>query len=128
MSVKTILVADDNEANAEVIRLILEGEGYHVITSPDAVELENTAVPIPDLVLLDIKLPGRDGKDICRQLKQDTHTQHLPVILMTATNEHREPAIAAGAVDFILKPFELQELVEKVNKVLKKGHKPGDQG
>src|SRR5690242_17323174 len=102
-----ILVVDDDPAILESIRDLLEFEGYQVETSTKNGEYVEQALrrQVPDLIILDILLSGHDGRAICRQLKSRQETRQIPVILISAHPSARVTALAAGADDFLAKPF-----------------------
>jgi len=115
---KTILVADDDPAIVDVLMLILEDAGYEVQTTTDGSTLRDVHKMVPDLLLLDIWLSGWNGRDLCMALKSDERTRHLPIILFSANKETKTIAQEAGADDFITKPFELDELLKKIERIL----------
>ena len=114
---KRILVVDDNEGILDVVSIILEGEGYevHQLIEPDQV-LSLTTDDLPDLILLDIWMSGADGRVICRALKDQPHTQQVPVVLMSANKDIAEIADSAGADGYLAKPFEMDDLIEIVKR------------
>jgi two-component system, OmpR family, alkaline phosphatase synthesis response regulator PhoP len=121
MPVRKILVCDDDANIRNIMDFSLEAEGFHVIVAADGREaLQRVHEEQPDLVILDIMMPGSDGLAVCRQLKQDAATRQIPVLLLTARSGRgdREAGLAAGADDYITKPFSPQRLVEKVHGVL----------
>jgi len=114
-----ILVVDDDEGIVEVVQIVLEGEGYEVGTSMDSESLQQRlADTLPDLILLDVLLSGEDGRDICRSLKQNELTKHIPVIMLSAHADAGKVADAGGADDFLEKPFDVDELINIVAKHL----------
>ena len=108
------MVVDDDPAILDSISLLLEFEGYHVSTISDPASLFTMENGLPDLFLLDIWMSGTDGRDVCKFLKQQTSTNKIPVVLISASREIEKSAKEAGADDFISKPFETSELLEKV--------------
>lgn len=118
----TILVADDNEINRELLSDILIGEGYKVICTEDGSgalhEIENRAI---DLVLLDVMMPGMSGFDVCQSIKSRPETRFIPVVLVTALTsvEERIRGIRAGADDFLNKPVNSQELLARTRSLLR---------
>ena len=115
---KKILVIDDEESILEVVQLVLEGEGYDVRTSINSDLLPHFNGERPHLILLDVLLSGTDGRDICRQLKSNPQTAHIPIILLSAHSDADKLADASGADDFLEKPFDVDVLVAKVEKHL----------
>ncbi|GCE19160.1 response regulator [Dictyobacter kobayashii] len=113
-----ILVVDDDEGIVEVVQIVLEGEGYIVRTATNREDLKNLADNLPDLILLDVLLSGDDGRDICRQLKSDEATSHIPVIMLSAHSDASKVADAGGADDFLEKPFDVDVLIAIVAKYL----------
>lgn len=111
---KRILLADDDPGILDAVGLLLEFEGYEVASTPNGASLLTMDNDLPDLVLLDIWMSGIDGRDICRQLKQQPHTQQIPVVLFSASRDIERSAIAAGADGFLAKPFEISDLLSKI--------------
>ncbi|HEY2357082.1 MAG TPA: PleD family two-component system response regulator [Phenylobacterium sp.] len=104
-----ILVVDDVEANVRLLKAKLEAEYYEVLTAPDGpTALALTAGEKPDVVLLDVMMPGMDGFTVCRRLKEDAETRHIPVVLLTALDGRadRVTGLEAGADDFLTKPID----------------------
>lgn len=108
---KRIYVADDDPAILEIITMILEEEGFEVETSVDGKSLQDTLRIFPDLVLLDIRMSGSDGGEICRTLKSKVATQNIPVILVSANKDINIIAENCLANDFLPKPFEINDLL-----------------
>ena len=103
----TVLVVDDTEANVDILVETL-GDVYDVQVAMDGeTALESVAEDPPDLILLDIMMPGMDGYEVCRRLKAEASTQNIPVIFLTAMTEEQDEArgLALGAVDYVTKPF-----------------------
>ena len=116
-SQRTILIVDDNPANLSVLLDTLEQHGFEVLVARDGEStLERLSYVRPDLILLDVMMPGMSGFETCRRLKADPATRGIPVIFMTAlTNtEHKLEGFRAGAVDYVTKPFQQDELVARV--------------
>lgn len=114
----TVLIVDDTPANLSVLLQCLGDAGHHVLVAEDGEEaLELMARRTPDLVLLDVMMPGIDGFETCRQLKQNPATAEVPVIFMTALTDTREKlqGFAAGAVDYITKPIQHEEALARVS-------------
>lgn len=110
---KRVLVADDDPAIVDSMQMMLEMEGFEVNTIVDG-EMIYKMENYPDVMLLDIWMSGQDGREICKYLKNDPKTSHIPVIMISASRDVKESAKKAGADDFIAKPFEMEELVNKV--------------
>ena len=129
MAKEKILVVDDEQDIIELIRYNLELEGFRVTSvynGEDALRLAKREPP--DLLILDLMLPGMDGLEVCQVLKKESQTNHIPIIMLTAKTG--EPDIVVGlelgADDYITKPFSMRELVARVKAVLRRGTKPGD--
>lgn len=117
---KKILVAEDDKAIIEVTKIILENEGYEVFTADQGEMVHKTIdQQSPDMVLLDIWLYGEDGGQIAKNIKAKSKTSNLPVILMSANNETEKIAKNVGADDFLLKPFNIDDLLYIVRKYTK---------
>ena len=110
---KTILVAEDNSMNAELLRAILEAKGYRVLCVTKGDEAVKVALKKkPDLILMDIQLPGIDGYEATKRIKSNKETKNIPVIAITAyaLKGDREKAIDAGCDDYIKKPIDTREV------------------
>ena len=116
-----ILVVDDLEANLKLMEAVLEPRGYGVARATSGEEaLAWLAEQVPDLVLLDIQMPGMDGYETCRRIRADERTAFLPVVMVTASgNEQKLQAVEAGADDFVTKPFEQAELLARVRSLVR---------
>jgi DNA-binding response OmpR family regulator len=118
-SLPSILVVDDNEDNAHIIRDYLEARGYpiHVAYNGDEA-MEMFAREKPSLVLLDVMMPGRDGWQVCREMKDSQWGRDVRVIMVTALQDwtDKRQAIETGADDFVEKPFELARLAMVVER------------
>jgi len=113
----TLLVVDDNPANLSVLAEYLEAIGFEVLTARTGeIALERAGLARPDLILLDVLLPGINGFETCRALKADADTAAIPVIFMTVLTEteHKLRAFEAGAVDYVTKPFQKEEVLARV--------------
>lgn len=118
MNKKKVLVADDDPAIVDAIKLMLELYDYDVSTAVDGETIYKMEKEYPDLLLLDIWMSGQDGREICKYLKNNPHTKHIPIIMISASRDIIQSTKEAGADDFIAKPFEMKELVNKVEKYL----------
>jgi diguanylate cyclase (GGDEF)-like protein/PAS domain S-box-containing protein len=116
-TVQTILIVDDNPVNLAVVVDHLEDHGYRVAVAQGGEEaLKRAALIQPDLILLDVMMPGIDGFETCRRLKANGPTRPIPVIFMTALADIHDKvaAFAAGGVDYVGKPFQVEELLARV--------------
>jgi two-component system phosphate regulon response regulator PhoB len=123
MAHENILVVEDEEEIQELVRYNLQKEGYRIsCTASGEVALSLVRTNPPDLVVLDLMLPGIDGLDVCRRLKGDPATQNVPIVILTAKGE--EPDIVTGlemgADDYITKPFSPRVLVARIRAVLRR--------
>src|ERR1035437_8207963 len=108
-----VLVVDDDEANRMLLRDPLEVHGYEIVEAENGEQaLQKVEQRPPDVILLDVMMPRMDGFEVCRRLKKDARTAHIPVLIVTALSERMERmmGIAAGASDFLSKPVDLQKL------------------
>ena len=118
-----ILVVEDNEPSRDALARRLERRGYDVVVATDGVEAVSTGhVAKPDLILMDLGLPGIDGWEATRQLKGGAATSHIPIIVLSAhaMSHDRELALAAGGDDFDTKPVRFEPLLEKISALLAK--------
>jgi DNA-binding response OmpR family regulator len=127
MSKKKILVVDDEKDIVELLRFNLERDGFKVIPSyngEDALRLVKSQ--LPDLIILDLMLPGMDGLEICRILKRDSSTFSIPIIMLTAKEEEADIVVGLelGADDYITKPFGIKEMIARVKTVLRRVSQP----
>jgi len=112
-----VLIVDDEEPNRMLLRDPLETHGYEIIEAENGEQaLQKVEQRPPDVILLDVMMPRMDGFEVCRRLKNDARTAHIPILMVTALSERRERmmGIAAGASDFLTKPIDLQELTLRV--------------
>lgn len=114
----TVLVIDDNVTNLKVASEHLRARNFEILTARDGeAGIQRARLAQPDVILLDVQMPGIDGFETCRRLKSDEQTQNIPVIFMTVlTNvEDKLKGFAAGGVDYVPKPFQIEELLARVN-------------
>ena len=124
MSRESIVIVEDEPDIREVIEYNLSREGFHVSSSPDGQSgLDTIRKEAPDLVVLDLMLPGIDGIEICRRLKADPLTRSIPIIMVTAKGEESDVVLGlgVGADDYVSKPFSPKELMARVRAVLRRG-------
>jgi two-component system alkaline phosphatase synthesis response regulator PhoP len=129
MATRTILVVDDEPGIVQIARDYLDRAGFRVITAGDgSTALRLARAERPNLVVLDLMLPGMDGLDVARALRQDPATQALPIIMLTARVEEadRVTGLELGADDYVIKPFSPRELVARVRAVLRRTEGPRD--
>ncbi len=118
-----LLVADDNPSNMVLLTRYLQGEGYDLVTACDGVEtLEVMRAEMPDLLLLDVNMPGKDGFQVLQEIRSDPATEHLPVIILTAARldpADMQLALNLGADDYVTKPFDRRELLARIRTKLR---------
>jgi len=120
---KNILVIEDDNDILELIKWHLKAEGYSVVTATDGIKgLDAANKQTPDLIILDLMLPGMDGLEVCRALKGDTKNKNIPVAMLTAKGEEVDRIVGfeLGADDYIVKPFSPRELVLRIRAILKR--------
>ncbi|MCU0917764.1 MAG: response regulator [Planctomycetes bacterium] len=122
-----ILVVDDEADIRELVRLNLAREGFDVLdceTGEEALALAKSKAP--DLMVLDLMLPGMDGLEVCRRLKADPQTRHVPVVMLTAKGEESDvvTGLELGADDYVTKPFSGKVLAARVRRLLRKTPEP----
>ncbi len=125
MKKETILLVDDEVKIILVLKAYLEGAGYRVITARDGREaLSKASSQNPDLIVLDLMLPGLSGEEVCRRLRQDSQ---VPIIMLTARAEaeDRVEGLGVGADDYIVKPFSPQEVLARIKAVLRRARNDG---
>ena len=123
MPKENILIVDDEEDVLELLRFNLEKDGYKTETAVSGEEaLKKAKAKRPDLIILDLMLPGIDGLEVCKKLKSDTKTENIPVIMLTAKSEESDiiTGLELGAQDYITKPFSPKVLIARVRRILQK--------
>ena len=116
---KLIQIIEDDEAIRDVIEFILQESDYDVTVASNAKEFKiNLFNTLPDLILMDVRLPDGNGLQLCRKLKQSLDTRHIPVIIMSAHSNAEESSKEAFADDFIAKPFDLNDLLKRIERQL----------
>jgi len=118
---KKIMVVDDEPYIARVIKFKLEQEGYTVISANDGQSgLQKIKEEKPDMVLLDVMMPGLSGYEVCQKIKEDAELAGIPVVILTAKGQERdrEQGLTMGASDYITKPFSPNRLLELVKNMI----------
>lgn len=116
---KNILVVDDEKDIRSMIKIVLDFHGYSVVTAESEEQLmELLSADKPRLIILDMLLSGVDGCDICRRLKTDAQTASIPILMFSAHPNAEAMCGAAGADVFLAKPFEMNDLIQKVNTLM----------
>lgn len=118
MKKKKIMVADDDPGIVDAIQIMLEDADYEVETTMNGQTVRKVKEELPDVILLDVWMSGEDGREICKYLKSQDSTKHIPIIMISATRDLAESAKNAGAEDFIAKPFQMDQLLAKIAKCL----------
>jgi len=120
----TILIVEDEKDIAKMIEYNLRKEGYKTIIVSDGEDaLDAATVKLPDLILLDLMLPGLGGLDVCKELKAERKTSSIPIIILTAKSLESDKIVGLelGADDYVTKPFSPRELVARIKAVLRRG-------
>ena len=121
-----ILIAEDERDIRDLINITLGFAGYEVIPTNNGEEAYQAALrEIPDLILLDVRMPRMTGYEVCKLLKEQESTQKIPVIFLSAKGQESEvkTGLEVGAEEYILKPFSPDELVTRIEAILKSKHK-----
>ena len=117
-----VLMVDDEEMNLELVETLMVPLGYEVEKARNGREaLEKISKREPDIILLDVMMPGMDGYEVCRILKEDEKTRHIPIVMVTALSqiENKVTGIETGADDYLSKPFHMRELIARVKSLLR---------
>ncbi len=118
-----ILIAEDEHDILDLITFTLQFAGHEVIATSNGEEAYQTTLKErPDLILLDVRMPRMSGYEVCKAVKEDASLQHIPVVFLSAKGQETEvnTGLAAGAEDYILKPFSTDELTERIAAILQK--------
>jgi class 3 adenylate cyclase len=124
-SLGLVLIVDDEEQNRSLLHDPLEARGYEIAEAENGmVALEKIAARLPDVILLDVMMPQMDGFEVCRRLKTDSKTAHIPILMVTALSERKERlmGIAVGANDFLNKPVDIQDVTLRVGNAVYTKH------
>lgn len=123
MSKQTILIVEDEPSLIEVLSYNLEKEGFTVLTASDGqAGLDRALNVVPELVILDLMLPGLDGLQVCAQLRNDSRTKDIRILMLTARSEETDEVVGfnMGADDYVTKPFKVRPLVHRVKALLRR--------
>lgn len=123
MSQKSILIIEDERSIAEPLAYSLEKDGYLVSIATDGQDgLRRAQATLPDLILLDIMLPVMDGLEVCRQLRADSRTRHILILMLTAKSEEVDEVVgfSLGADDYVTKPFKIKPLTSRIKAMLRR--------
>ena len=122
MNALTILVVDDEKDIVDLLKYNLEREGYTVITAFDGKAALEKAAQKPDLILLDIMMPGYDGFEVCKQIRKSPTLNKIPIIFLTAKSSETDEVLGLelGADDYIEKPRSIRKIIARIKNVLKK--------
>ncbi|MGH7456345.1 MAG: response regulator, partial [bacterium] len=112
---KRILLVDDEQDILDLLKYNLEAEGYETMTAADGLRALELAQSAPDLIILDVMLPGKDGWEVILQLRQNETTKHIPVIFLTAKGGEIDEVVGLelGADDYIIKPISIRKLLAR---------------
>jgi two-component system phosphate regulon response regulator PhoB len=131
MSKQRILIIEDERALTKVLAYNLEREGYEVTVAHDGVEgLRRAQTHPPDLVILDLMLPGMDGLEVCRELRSGEATRSIPILMLTAKAEETDQIVgfSLGADDYVTKPFSVKVLVQRIKALKRRAEAPAESG
>lgn len=116
---QTILVIDDDPDIGTMMKMMLEYKGYTALVSERADEAMSTInSDRVDLIIMDMLLSGVNGVDICTDLKKDTKTINIPIVMISAHPSAKDMCLSAGADDFIAKPFDMQDMLSRIDRLL----------
>lgn len=121
----TVLIADDDSDLVTLLETMLSKEGFKILTAKDGESaLKQVKDNHPDLVVLDVGMPGKNGLDVCKTLKRGERTKDIPIVMLTARSEEidRVLGLELGADDYITKPFSIRELILRVKKILQRSY------
>ena len=126
MAKPKILIVEDDPDISELIHFNLEKAGYQTVRAEDGEQaLRLTQKHQPDLILLDLLLPGLNGLEVCRRLKRDPAVQHIPIMMVTAKGDEMDRVVGLelGADDYVVKPFSIREIILRIQKLLDRREK-----
>ena len=123
MAKQTVLIIEDEPSLQDILTYNLEAQDYQVVVFGNGIDgLEAIRNRIPDIVLLDIMLPGMDGLEVCRHIRSDSATKNIPILMMTARGEEIDQLVGfqMGADDYVTKPFRIRILIERIKSLLRR--------
>ncbi|MBC7822169.1 MAG: response regulator transcription factor [Planctomycetaceae bacterium] len=123
MSKSKILIIEDERSLIEILSYNLTNEGFEVLTASDGLDgLRRAQTSLPDLIVLDLMLPGMDGLQVCRQLRSDSKTQAIRILMLTAKAEEVDEIVGfnMGADDYVAKPFKIKPLISRIKALLRR--------
>ncbi|MCF6335000.1 MAG: response regulator transcription factor [Spirochaetales bacterium] len=126
MPKETVLIVDDEESILKLIKYNLENDGYKTAAAASGESALSKAFEItPDIIVLDLMLPGLNGLEVCRLLSKDKRTSHIPILMLTARSDDSDiiEGLEAGADDYITKPFSPKILIARLKTILRRAHK-----
>ncbi len=129
MAQSRILIIEDERPLVKVLAYNLQREGYEVSVAHDGQEgLRKALTNPPDLILLDLMLPTLDGLEVCRELRANSHTRHVPILMLTAKAEETDQIVgfSLGADDYVTKPFSVKVLLQRIKALQRRVEGPGD--
>lgn len=116
---KTILICDDDDGIVDMLEILFDGSGFNTITLTDSLQLISTIEKTnPDLLLLDLWMPVLSGDQVLKNIRKNPATAHLPVIVVSASRDGEKIAKDAGANDFVAKPFDMDLLIDRVDRLI----------
>src|SRR5579859_7740941 len=127
MGKQRILIVEDEPSLTQVLSYNLQREGYEIVVTHDGREgLRKAQTLLPDLVILDLMLPGIGGLEVCRELRAGQQTAGIPIMMLTAKSEETDQVVGftMGADDYVTKPFSVRVLMQRVKVLLRRGNTP----
>jgi two-component system, OmpR family, phosphate regulon response regulator PhoB len=124
-----ILIVEDERGLTDVLTYNLQREGYDVIVAHDGQEgLRKAQMQLPDLILLDLMLPGMDGLEVCRELRAGERTRQIPIVMLTAKAEETDQVVGftMGADDYVTKPFSVKVLLQRIKALQRRTDQPAE--
>lgn len=116
MPKKKVMVADDDPAIVDVMKILLESNDYDVLITQNPLEIDELVLQNPDIILLDIWMSGVSGNEVCKRIKANAFSKDIPVIMFSANRDTKEISMQCGADGFIAKPFEIEEVLKIIEK------------